>query len=58
VDARLPGKQHNRVNVYAEMLLQVIRDYPGIGNWRDLTQSEIEFFYDGLRPELRKATKG
>lgn len=48
---------HTRVNVYSEMLLQVVRDYPGIGDFRLLTEDEIEFFYDALRPELRKATK-
>ena len=38
------------------MLRQVCRDYSGLGNFRDLTVSEIAFFYDGLRPELRQAT--
>jgi hypothetical protein len=50
-------EEHTRVRVYTEMLLQVVHDYPGIGNWRELSEHEIEFFYDGLRGELKKATK-
>jgi hypothetical protein len=42
---------------YKEMLLQVARDYPGLPDLRTLALSEIVFFYDGLRPELRKHTK-
>jgi hypothetical protein len=39
------------------MLLQVCRDFPGIGDFRRLTAREIRFFYDGLRAELRAVTK-
>jgi hypothetical protein len=39
------------------MLLQIARDYAGIGDWRTLEESEIEFFYDGLRRELEQATR-
>lgn len=53
----LPKEQHTRINVYAEMLLCVTRDYNGIGDWRELEEHEIEFFYNGLRRELKKATK-
>jgi hypothetical protein len=56
-DAKLPGRGHTRLAVYDAMLLQVMRDYAGLGNWRDLTAGEIEWLYDGLRPELKKATK-
>ena len=57
IDTKLPKGQHTRVNVYSEMLLHVIRDYNGIGDWRELEEHEIEFFYDALRKELKKATK-
>jgi len=39
------------------MLLQITRDYSALGDFRELTLSEIRYFYDGLRPELRSATK-
>lgn len=44
-------------NVYSEMLLQITMDYPGLPDPRTLTNSEIRFFYEGLRPSLRKHTK-
>ncbi len=46
---------HTRVNVYGEMLLQVARDYGQ--DVRDFTSSQIRFFYNGLRAELRESTK-
>ena len=42
---------------YTWMMLQVARDYPGLPDLRTLTVGEIAFFYDGLRPELKKHTK-
>jgi hypothetical protein len=42
---------------YREMLLQCARDYPGLPDARTLTIGEILFFYEGLRPELRKHTR-
>lgn len=56
-DVILPKGQHTRPNVYSEMILQITRDYSGLGNWRDLEEEEIEFFYNGLRAELKQATK-
>jgi hypothetical protein len=53
----LPKEQHTRINVYSEMLLHVCRDFAGIGDWRTLEEHEIEFFYNSLRKELKKATK-
>jgi hypothetical protein len=41
---------------YREMLLQVARDYAGLPDPRTLTVSEIVFFFEGLRPELKKYT--
>ena len=43
--------------VYAEMLLQICRDYPGLPDPRTLQAREIRFFYDGLRGELKEHTK-
>lgn len=56
-DVILPGENHNRVTVYSEMLRQVMSDYPSLGDWRVLEEHEIEFFYDGLRDALKRATK-
>lgn len=39
------------------MLLQVARDYPGVGDVRALTVDEIVFFYNGLRRELHSHTR-
>ena len=44
--------------VYGEMFLQICRDYPGLPDARKLKAHEILFFYNGLRPELSKHTKG
>jgi len=41
-------------NVYSSMLLQICMDYSGIPDPRTLTASEIRFFYNGLRGDLRK----
>ena len=57
-DVTLPSGKHTRLNVYREMLLQITRDYPGLGDWRLLEEHEIRFFYDALRPELRKMKSG
>jgi hypothetical protein len=40
------------------MLLQVSRDYAGLPDPRTLTFTETRFFYEALRPELRRYTKG
>lgn len=55
VRAGTPG--HKLVPVYGEMLLQICRDYPGLPDPRSLTMTEIRFFYEGLRGELRAHTK-
>ena len=53
-------KDHDNVFsvVYGEMFLQICRDYPGLPNARTIKAREILFFYNGLRPELQKHTKG
>lgn len=38
------------------MLLQICSDYPGLGDPRELSLTEIRFFYNGLRSTLRKHT--
>jgi hypothetical protein len=49
-------EQHTVPNVYAEMLIQICMDYPALPDPRDLTMTEIRFFYDGLRESLKKRT--
>jgi hypothetical protein len=39
------------------MLTQVARDYPGLPDPRTLTVPEIVFWFEGLRPELKRHTK-
>lgn len=51
------AEQHTLHRVHAEMLLQICRDYPTLPDPRTLTLSEIRFFYNGLRRELRQSTK-
>ena len=53
-DARLPSAKAT----YTEMLLQIARDYAGLPDARTLSFAEIVFFYEGLRPELKKQTHG
>ena len=53
----LPGGAHIRGNVYREMLLQITRDYSSLPSPHTITSSEIRFFYNGLRPELRQHTR-
>ena len=43
--------------VYGEMMLTVASNYSAVGNVLDMTVDDIEFFYDGLRATLKKATK-
>jgi hypothetical protein len=39
------------------MMLQVARDYSGLPDLRTLAIPEIVFFYEGVRPELKKYTR-
>lgn len=43
--------------VYGRMLRQICLDYPGLPDPRTMTVEEIVWFYDGLRPMLRKHTR-
>lgn len=56
-DVTLSRGLHTAQNVYTEMLLQICRDYPGLPDPRTLKASEIRFFYDGLRGELKSHGK-
>jgi hypothetical protein len=55
-DVILPNGEHTKVNVLSEMMCQILMDFPGIGDFRKLTESEIIWFYDRIRPSLKKAT--
>ncbi len=58
-DARLPTDMQNpSASTHKEMLLQIARDYAGLPDPRTLSAAEIVFFYEGLRPELKKHTHG
>lgn len=48
---------HKLTAVYREMLLQICRDYAGLPDPRTLSMTEIRFFYEGVRLELRASTK-
>lgn len=52
-DARLPSG----TQTWKEMLRQIARDYSGLPDVRTLSVAEIVFFYEGLRPELKKYTR-
>lgn len=56
-DRETGASRHTMVPVYSEMLLQICRDFPGLPDARRLSLSEIRFFYEGLRPELKKHTR-
>lgn len=57
LDCKLLDGGNTMEAVYSEMLWQICRDYPGLPDPRTLKRVEIRFFYDGLRAELREATK-
>ena len=60
-EQKLVDRNNNSANymgqVFTVMLLQILREYNGIQNYRDLTKTEIKFFYDGMRAELMKKVK-
>lgn len=56
LDREPPEPGHKLIHVYGEMLVQICRDYNGLPDARTLTMAEIRFFYNALRPELKKAT--
>ena len=56
-DVKLPKGQHVRHVVYGEMLAQICLDYNSLPNPRTLTCSEIAYFYDFRRAELKRLTR-
>lgn len=42
--------------VYGEMVLQIARDYPGLPDVRSMRLSDIRFFFEALRDELKRNT--
>jgi len=50
-------KQKGFFNVYAEMFLQICRLYPSLPDPRTLSSTEIRFYYEGIRSELKENTK-
>lgn len=56
-DFKHPKRGHVTDRVYAEMLVQVCRDYPGLPDPRTLKLREIRFFYEALRGELKEHTQ-
>ena len=57
IDPNTGEPTHTFVPVYTEMIWQITRDYGGLPDVRTLKVSEIRFFYDGLRQELKACTK-
>lgn len=57
VDERLPEGLNMAPVVYREMLTQICRDYASLPDPRTLKLSEIRFFYDGMRAELKRHTE-
>lgn len=44
--------------VYREMLWQICRFYTALPDVRTIRMGEIRFFFEGLRPELQRDTRG
>jgi len=45
------------IQAFQEMILQICMNYPVIPDIRTMDLDEIEFFYEGLKPTLKKITK-
>lgn len=56
VDGDDDGEAHCFANVYREMFLQISRDYASLPDPRTITATEIRFYYEGLREELKRAS--
>lgn len=55
-DYHHPYPHHTLLTVHREMLYQIASDYPGLPDVRTMTIGEVRWWYEGLRPSLRKAT--
>ena len=51
-------KNNNRLMVLGEMVRQICFEYRSLPDPRTLTEGEIRWFYDGIRPLLKKRTRG
>lgn len=51
-------REHTAIPVYKSMLYQVLMDYGSAPDFRTLTEDEIVFLYDGLRPNLKRRKDG
>jgi len=51
---KVEREQHTMTRVYGEMLLEICFAYSTLPDPRSLELDEIAFFYNGLRPSLRK----
>lgn len=49
--------RHTLVPIYGHMLLQICRNYSSLPDIHTLELHHIEFFYDGLRHELKQWSK-
>lgn len=58
-DAKLTEREggHTMIPVYTEMMIQIALDYPSLPDPATLSTSWIRFYYEGLRPSLKAATK-
>lgn len=56
-DQYLRKGQHTWLNTRLLMLLNVVRLYNGLGDFRELESYEIETFYEALRTELKELTR-
>jgi hypothetical protein len=56
-DRTIENGEHRLAAVYSEMLRQACRDYAGLPDARTLLLSEIRFFYEGIREELKQHTR-
>ena len=57
-DYWIPDGGHTIWVVYREMLLHLVAEYPALPDPRTLTLDEIKFFFEAMRPALKRATLG
>jgi hypothetical protein len=57
IDRKTGRSQHTNRNVYREMLLTICSEYSCLPDPRTLSMTEIRFFYNGVRAELKRRSK-
>lgn len=55
-DPRGEECRHTLTRVYSEMILTVAMNYNSAPNVLDMDLDEIEFFYNGIRADLKRST--